>query len=135
VFYPVYLRESRINHDPWNKPTGETMLTKMEEQILMTVWRFQGEGYGVNVFRYLEKMNEKRITLGVVYDILERLRMKGYLVTTMGDPTPTRGGMRKKYYEITDAGVEKLIKSKEIHDTIMEGFNELLGHYKKYKRV
>lgn len=111
------------------------MLTKMEEQILMTVWRFNGEGYGVNVFQHIEKINEKRITLGVVYDILERMRMRGYLETTMGTPTPIRGGMRKKYYRISDTGIEKLVKSKEIYDTIMEGFNELLGQHMKFKNI
>ena len=111
------------------------MLTKMEEQILMTVWRFQGEGYGVNVFQYLEKINEKRVTLGVVYDILERLRMKDYLETTLGDPTPSRGGMRKKYYKITESGIEQLVRSKALHDVIMDGFEELLGQFKKFKRV
>ena len=111
------------------------MLTKLEEQILMTVWRFKGDGYGVNVFQHLEEINEKRITLGVVYDILERLRMKGLLEITIGEPTPIRGGMRKKFYRITDTGVEKLVKSKEIYDVIMEGFDELLGRYKKFKNV
>ncbi len=53
------------------------MLTKFEEQILMTVWKLEGEGYGVNIFQQLNDVNEQRITLGVVYDILERLCKKG----------------------------------------------------------
>ena len=52
------------------------MLTKLEEQILMTVWKLEGKGYGVNIFQYLNEVNEKRITLGVVYDILERQHKK-----------------------------------------------------------
>lgn len=108
------------------------MLTKLEEQILMTVWKFEGEGYGVNIYRYLEKVNEKKVTLGVVYDVMERLRKKGYLHTQMGDPTPVRGGMRKKYYTITDEGIQKLARSKEAHDKIMAGFNEL---FKKYQEI
>ena len=113
--------------------SGGIMLTKLEEQILMTVWKFDGEGYGVNVFQYLEKLNEKRITLGVVYDVMERLRKKGYLEARMGELTPVRGGMRKKHYRITDPGIEELAKSKETYDRIMEGFNQLFEKYNTLK--
>jgi PadR family transcriptional regulator PadR len=109
------------------------MLTKLEEQILMTVWKFDGEGYGVNIFQHLEKTLEKRITMGVVYDTMERLRRKGYLTTAMGDLTPVRGGMRKKFYSITDEGIEVLAKSKATYEKIMKGFNELFRQYKELK--
>lgn len=109
------------------------MLTKFEEQILMAVWKFDGEGYGVNIFQYLEKIIEKRITMGAVYDTMERLRKKGHLETFMGDPTPVRGGMRKKFYKITDDGVEALVQSKATYERIMEGFNELFRRYKGLK--
>ena len=109
------------------------MLTKLEEQILMTVWKFDGEGYGVNIFQYLEKINEKRVTMGVVYDTMERMRRKGYLETFMGKPTPVRGGMRKKFYKISDDGIEALAKSKATHDKIMAGFNELFRRYQELK--
>ena len=109
------------------------MLTKLEEEILMTVWRFEGEGYGVNVFQHLERIHEKNITLGVVYDVMERLRKKGYLKASLGDPAPVRGGMRKKFYSITDAGIGELAKSKESHDQVMEGFNRLFKRYKEIK--
>lgn len=106
------------------------MLTKLEEQILMTVWRFHGEGYGVNIYRRLEQANDKRITVGVVYDILERLRKNGLVDTHHGDPTPVRGGMRKKYYAITETGIRELIRSREVYDRIMEGFDELARQHR-----
>ena len=102
----------------------------MEEHVLMTVWTLKGEGYGVNVFQYLEKMHAGRITMGVVYDVMERLRKKGLLEARMGEPTPKRGGMRKKYYRMTNAGIEELARSKETHDRIMSGFNRLFKQYK-----
>ena len=105
------------------------MLTKLEEQILMTVWKFKGNGYGVSIFQYLEELNEKKVTLGVVYDILERLKKNGYVDTYLGKPSPIRGGMKKKYYKITTSGIESLVKSKEVHDKIMEGFQDLLEQY------
>lgn len=107
------------------------MLTKLEEQILMTVWRFKGLGYGVNIFQHLENINEKRITMGVVYDILERLTRQGFLETFLGKPSPVRGGMKKKFYKITKSGVKELVKAKKVYDQIMEGYEELLTQYVK----
>jgi len=102
----------------------------MEEQILMTVLRFKGEGYGVNVFQFLERINEKQVTLGVVYDVLERLRKHGYVETCMGKPSPVRGGMRKKFYKITDKGIDQLVSARETYNRIMDGFDDLLQQHR-----
>ncbi len=109
------------------------MLTKLEDQVLMTVWKFKGEGYGINIFKHLNEINDKRITLGVIYSVLERLVNNGYVQTVFGEPTPIRGGMRKRYYKITEYGIKELIKSKEINDKIMNKFTDLLGEYKLVK--
>lgn len=113
---------------------GGIMLTKLEEQTLMTVWKLEGKGYGVNIFQYLNELNEKRITMGVVYDILERLCKKGWIKAHFGEPTPVRGGMRKKYYTITGRGIEKLVKERKIYEKIMEGFDLLFQQHKKFKK-
>ncbi len=106
------------------------MLTKMEEQVLMTVWRLKGDGYGVSVFQFLEEINEKKITLGVVYDVLERLTKNGFVDTYIGKPSPIRGGMKKKFYRITESGISELIRSKEAYEKVMEGFEDLVKYYK-----
>lgn len=111
------------------------MLTKLEEQILITVGKLDGEGYGVNIFQYLNEVNEKRITLGVVYDILERLCKKGLVKPHFGAPTPVRGGMKKKYYTITNRGIEELIKARKIYERITEGFDTLFQKHKKLKNT
>ena len=109
------------------------MLTKLEEQILMTAWRFNGQGYGVNIFHHLEQINDKRITMGVVYDILERLTRQGFLEAFLGQSSPVRGGMKKKYYKITESGVKELVKSKKVYNQIMEGYEELISQYSQEK--
>lgn len=106
------------------------MLTKLEEQILMTAWRFNGQGYGMNIYERLNEIVDGKISLGVVYDTLERLKKNGLVETHLGEASPVRGGMRKKFYTITKTGIEELIRSKEIHDKVMDSFNELLERYK-----
>ena len=76
------------------------MLTKLEDQILLSVWKFQGKAYGINVYQHLEQMTQSKVAIGVVYFTLDRLAKRGYLESYKGEPTAVRGGMRKKYYKI-----------------------------------
>jgi DNA-binding PadR family transcriptional regulator len=101
------------------------LLTKLEDQILMTVWRFQGNGYGVNIYQHLEKVLDSKISVGVVYLTLDRLAKRGFLQTYKGEPTAVRGGMRKKYFKITQKGIDALSKSKEAHDRIWNEYSDL----------
>ena len=98
------------------------MLTKLEDQILLSVWKFQGKAYGINVYQHLEQMTQSKVAIGVVYFTLDRLAKKGYLESYKGEPTAVRGGMRKKYYRITHKGIEALAASKKINDRIWSEF-------------
>lgn len=101
------------------------MLTKLEDQVLMTVWKFRGDAYGVNVYRHLETITEKKVAVGVVYFTLDRLAQRGYLRMHKGEPTAVRGGMRKKFYRITRKGIGALAESKAVHDRIWDAYDDL----------
>ena len=98
------------------------MLTKLEDQILLSVWRFQGNAYGINVYQHLEQMTQSKVAIGVVYFTLDRLAKRGYLESYKGEPTAIRGGMRKKYYKITQKGIDALTTSKKVNDRIWSEF-------------
>jgi DNA-binding PadR family transcriptional regulator len=104
---------------------ARTVLTKLEDQILMTVWKFNKEAYGVNIYQHLHAVTESNIALGVIYANLDRLERKGYLKSYLGEPTAVRGGMRKKYFMITKIGKTELAKSKQILDKIWQDFSAL----------
>jgi DNA-binding PadR family transcriptional regulator len=101
------------------------MLTKLEDQILITVWKLQGKAYGVNVYQELEKINEDKVAVGVVYFALDRLTKRGLLQSYKGEPTAVRGGMRKKYYKITEAGIEALEESKKAYERAWKGYQNM----------
>jgi PadR family transcriptional regulator PadR len=97
-------------------------LTKLEDQILLSVWKFQGKAYGINVYQHLEQMTQSKVAIGVVYFTLDRLAKRGYLESYKGEPTAIRGGMRKKYYKITQKGIDALTTSKKVNDRIWSEF-------------
>jgi DNA-binding PadR family transcriptional regulator len=98
------------------------MLTKLEDQILLSVWKFQGKAYGINVYQHLEKITQSKVAIGVVYFALDRLTKRGFLESYKGEPTGVRGGMRKKYYRITQKGLDELAASKKVNDRIWSEF-------------
>jgi len=100
------------------------MLTKLEDRILLTVWRFKGEAYGISVYQDLEKITGSKVAVGVVYFALDRLEKRGCLESYKGKPSAIRGGMRKKFYTITEEGITELVKSKKSNDTIWKDFTE-----------
>lgn len=105
------------------------MLTKIEEQVLLTVWNLQGEGYGVNIFQSLENLNDKKLTMGVIYDVLERLTKQGLVKTRMGETTKARGGMRKKFYQISGLGIKKLVEARKVYSNLTHNFDKLLEQF------
>ncbi|MFC1725493.1 PadR family transcriptional regulator [candidate division KSB1 bacterium] len=101
------------------------MLTKLEEQILLSVLKFKGEAYGISVYQHLENVTNSKVAIGVVYFTLDRLTKRGLLTSYKGEPTAVRGGMSKKFYKVTKPGVSELEESKKINDTLWDEFSEL----------
>jgi DNA-binding PadR family transcriptional regulator len=103
------------------------MLTKLEDQILLSVWKFQGKAYGINVYQHLGKITQPKVAIGVVYFTLDRLAKRGYLESYKGEPTAVRGGMRKKHYRISQRGVQALMDSKKVNDRIWSEFPDSIN--------
>ena len=85
--------------------------------------------YRANIYGFKKLGVEQLISVTAV----ESLKKNGHLETHMGSPTAMRGGMRKRYYRITDAGIKALVKANEIHEKIMDGFADLLRRHRELK--
>lgn len=82
---------------------GET-LGEFEQLVLLALLRLGDEAYGVTVHREIEKRARRNVTLGAVYKTLARLEAKGLVGAFTGEPTPERGGRRKRHYIVLPAG-------------------------------
>ncbi len=102
------------------------LLTKLEELVLIAVLRLKDKAYGISVFNYIVDLTGNEVSVSSVYFPLERLVRKGYLRTFMGEPTAKRGGMRKRYYKLTKAGVIALQDNRSLHETAWKGIPDIL---------
>lgn len=86
-------------------------LGEFEQLVLLALLRLGDEAYGVAIRDEIEREAGRDVTLGAVYTTLLRLEEKRLVTSRLGDPTPQRGGRRKKYYRPLAAGQRELAAS------------------------
>lgn len=89
-------------------------LGEFEEIVLLTVARLQGQAYGVNITHEIIEQTNRSVRMNQVHASLLRLEDKGMVNSQMGDPTPERGGRRKRLFTITAYGQQTLRDIKEL---------------------
>jgi PadR family transcriptional regulator PadR len=103
------------------------MLGGLEQMTLLTVLQLGEEAYAVSIRSAFETRIGKRVSRGALYTVLERMEVKGYVSSRMGDPTPERGGRPKRYYRVTASGVRALKQSRKTIDELWQGLESVLG--------
>lgn len=92
-----------------------------EQQVLLAVWRLGDGAYGVSVRDELEARAGRDVAHGAVYVTLVRLERKGFLRSSLSDPTPVRGGKAKRCFAITPAGIDGLREARRTLDSLWDG--------------
>lgn len=95
-----------------------TNIGEFEELVLLTIAALMEEAYSVAICDELSTHTGRVVKLGVVHVVLNRLEEKGLLKSQLGEATKTRGGKRKRFYQVTNTGKTALIKTKEVRDEL-----------------
>ncbi len=91
------------------------LVSRIEEIILLSIWRLQENAYGITILEEVAKATGKTWLTGSIYASLSRLLKRGLVVSTEGEPTPERGGRRKIFYRLTPKGQRTLLEIERIH--------------------
>jgi PadR family transcriptional regulator PadR len=83
-------------------------LGEFEQLILFAILRLGDDAYGVTVRDEIENRTGRGVSAGAVYTALVRLEARGFVTSWFGDPTPARGGRRKRHYRVEAAGQRAL---------------------------
>ena len=103
------------------KRAKDGLLSRMEESLLLVVWDLRQDAYGVPIRRRLAEVTGRRPSVGAVYVPLERLVEQGLLRAEEGEPTPIRGGRRKRYYRLTPRGLKALQETRRVSERLWAG--------------
>jgi DNA-binding PadR family transcriptional regulator len=88
-------------------------LGEFEQLLLFAVVHLGDDAYGTKIRSAIEAKAGRTVSPGAIYTALDRLETRGLVASTLGEPTPQRGGKRKRYYRLEPAGLELLRRSHE----------------------
>ena len=92
-------------------------LGEFELITLLALIRLGDDAYGVPISKELFNTTGREVALASVYAALDRLEQKRFVRSTLGDPTPVRGGRAKRYFHVTPAGLRE---AKNMRSTLMK---------------
>jgi DNA-binding PadR family transcriptional regulator len=99
-------------------------LTKIEETILLAIFRLRDNAYGVSIKKQIKSVTQRDYMYSTLYTTLEQLVRKGYISKIFGDPRPVRGGKRKIYFQITAEGMAALKNALLTQKKVWKGITE-----------
>ena len=79
------------------------------------------------IAREIEDTAGRSVTLAAVYLALDRLHEQGLVVSSLGEPTPERGGRAKKFFTVTPAGLRAVRDTQRAFVALWKGIPELKG--------
>jgi PadR family transcriptional regulator len=118
---PTESRACYIFHIVKQMRKGEGVLGEFEQLVLLALVRLGPEAYGATIRREIEARTGRDLAISAVYVTLNRLEVKGLVRSRVGDPTPKRGGRRRKHFLILPAGRRAITHACRAFGQMVEG--------------
>jgi DNA-binding PadR family transcriptional regulator len=99
-------------------------LGEFEELTLLAIRAIDPPVYAVPVQRFMADATGRDVVMGAIYAALDRLEEKGLVRSSLGEPTPERGGKRKRLFAITPEGVRLLKDLRRVRERIWRAIEE-----------
>jgi len=100
-------------------------LTKIEEMLLVAIWRLGEKAYGVKIRQYVSAVVGKELTYGHLYSALNQLVIKKFVNKSMGQAQAKRMGRPRIFYTISPQGVKALKAALEMNEKLWSGISKL----------
>src|SRR5207249_271850 len=117
-----------ISPTMWFK-TKAPVLGDFEQLVLLGVLRLEPEdaAYGAAIRQEIHARSGRDVSINAVYTTLDRLEGKGLLKSWVGDPTPQRGGRRRRFYALRPAGIAALRQAYRAFTAMADGLQSRLA--------
>jgi PadR family transcriptional regulator, regulatory protein PadR len=102
-------------------------LGDFEQRVLWAILRLGTNAYGVTIREYLEQATGKTVSVGAVYTTLDRMEVKGYVKSWLGEPTGERGGRAKKFFKVEAPGMKALAAAQAEIEAVRSGYGPAIA--------
>ena len=99
----------------------QTQLGEFEQLVLLALLRLGPDAYGATIRRDIEARTGRDLAISAVYVTLDRLETKGLIRSRVGEPTPQRGGRRRKHVSLLPAGRRAITQACRAFQHMTEG--------------
>jgi PadR family transcriptional regulator PadR len=107
--------------------TQPLSLGEFEQVVLLAIMRVGENAYGVTIRTEIAVCTGREPAPGALYTTLDRMESKGLVQSTLGDPTPQRGGRAKRYFIVTKKGRAALTSAQLSYQSLLRGLGLLGG--------
>jgi PadR family transcriptional regulator PadR len=101
-------------------PIG-AVLGEFEQLVLLALLRLGNGAFGAAIHREIVTRTGRRLPASAVYVTLDRLEAKKMVCSYIGNPTPQRGGRRRKHYLLDTAGQRALVRAYRTFGAMIAG--------------
>lgn len=95
------------------------LLSITEQMYMVAILCIGDNAYGVKIRAKVIELTGKSMVFGTLYNNLDQLVRKGYVVTRRIEATG-KGDRKKVFYSVTDTGKEALLESRSLQDSLWE---------------
>jgi PadR family transcriptional regulator, regulatory protein PadR len=99
---------------------------EIEKLVLLAALRLGETAYSASIIGELDALTPRGVSHPSVYLALVRLKKKGLLSSTLGDPSPQRGGRAKRFYRVTPQGLAMLREARRTYLKLWRGLEPIL---------
>ena len=101
------------------------IITRLEEVVLIAIWRLEDDAYGVTINKEVSRRVKKRYSMGALYFSLDQLLRKGLVTKTLINLHQEKGGRSRTYYRLTDDGKKALQEVRNYQESLWEGIPDV----------
>jgi DNA-binding PadR family transcriptional regulator len=95
-----------------------THIGELEELVLLTVGSLYEQAYAVVILEVIRDQTGRKLDVTAIHSVLRRLEDKGFISSSMGGATQERGGRRKKFFVLSQAGRQVLDEVMEVRSSL-----------------
>lgn len=103
-------------------------LGEFEHMVMLALLRLAGRAYGVTVRQEIEARTGREVSIGAIYATLDRLESKGHVKSHFGEPTPERGGRKKRFFQVTAKGMSAVNRTHRAVQSMTNGLDLMGSH-------
>ena len=81
-----------------------TSLGEFEEIVLLTIAILGDDAYGIRIMEEIREQTGRTLSISAIHATLQRLEDKCFVHSHMGGATAERGGRRKRFFTVNQAG-------------------------------